>query len=109
MSCKIPLADYFTEKNWNFILNSSLLETINLSVKNFFTDEVDINFDLILFRNRLIYFNPQLQSVALKLIHENLNRGGFLIIGIGESLNLQYESKFNIYDKNENIFKKTRF
>ena len=52
-------------------------------------------FDLILCRNVLIYFNLPLQNKVIDFFHENLNDGGFLVLGKHESLLGYPESNFD--------------
>jgi chemotaxis protein methyltransferase CheR len=43
-------------------------------------------FQLILCRNVLMYFNNQLQEKTLKLLYESLDRSGFLVLGKSEGI-----------------------
>ena len=51
-------------------------------------------FDLILCRNVMIYFNNKLQNKVFELFHKSLNEGGYLILGIHESILGPMASKF---------------
>jgi chemotaxis protein methyltransferase CheR len=51
-------------------------------------------FDLILCRNVLIYFNNALQNKVFELFHKSLFDGGYLILGIHESMLGPMTSKF---------------
>jgi chemotaxis protein methyltransferase CheR len=45
-----------------------------------------VNFDLIVCRNVIIYFNAELQNRVFDLFHQNLNKKGCLILGVHESI-----------------------
>ena len=62
-------------------------------------------FDLILFRNRLIYYNEYLQDEILKKIIGSLKKGGLLILGERETLG-QFSGKFKKINSNLSIYKK---
>ena len=109
LGLKNPFSDYYTKTNSNFHLNNSLLNNVELSVQNFEKIQHETKFDLILYRNQLIYFTPQLQSKILKNIYNSLNKGSWLVIGIGENLTIHQDIKFSPVDKSEKIFKKYRF
>ena len=42
--------------------------------------------DLVLCRNVLVYFTPELQRRALQLFAFSLRRGGYLVLGKGETV-----------------------
>jgi chemotaxis protein methyltransferase CheR len=58
-------------------------------------------FDIIICRNVIIYFNYELQNRVLKLLHEHLNHGGCLMLGMHESIIGPCSSLFR---KEENIY-----
>lgn len=51
-------------------------------------------FDIILCRNVMIYFNSKLQNKVFDLFHKSLNDGGYLVLGIHESILGPMASKF---------------
>ena len=53
-----------------------------------------LNFDLIVCRNVIIYFNADLQNRVFDLFHKNLNRQGCLLLGVHESIMGPYSKKF---------------
>ncbi|OQY53729.1 MAG: hypothetical protein B6245_22420 [Desulfobacteraceae bacterium 4572_88] len=46
----------------------------------------DLTSDLVLCRNVLIYFSPELQKRMFRKLYNSLSNGGFLILGDCESL-----------------------
>lgn len=61
-------------------------------------------FDIILCRNVLIYFNNKLQNKVFELFHKSLYDGGYLILGIHESMLGPMTAKFE--KKGTNYVKK---
>ncbi len=62
-----------------------------------FENPFERNFDIIVCRNVLIYFNHKLQNKIFEFFHENLCKGGTLIIGRHESILGTINSKFHKY------------
>jgi chemotaxis protein methyltransferase CheR len=66
-------------------------------------------FQLILCRNVLIYFNQSLQGKVLKLFSDSLSRNGFLILGESETLTPHEDSlDFEEYDRKHRIYRKRK-
>ena len=89
-----------------FSLADTFSDYIEYTTKDFFRDENAVGFDLILYRNKLIYFSSQLQSQTIEHLTEKLNRGGYLALGIGEDIGIVNKRKLKIVNKTENIFRK---
>ncbi len=53
-----------------------------------------VNFDLIVCRNVIIYFNTELQNRVFELFHNSLNENGSLILGVHESILGPYSKQF---------------
>jgi len=53
-----------------------------------------VNFDLIVCRNVIIYFNTDLQDRVFELFHHNLSDGGALLLGVHESIMGPYSKRF---------------
>ncbi len=103
---KLQINDIFEIEDKFFYLKKIFYKNIEYTTKNFFKNEKAVGYDLILFRNKLIYFNNFLYVQTVEHILEKLNKGGFLIIGIKESLGINIKRKLKIVNKNENIYKK---
>jgi len=54
-----------------------------------------INFDIIMCRNVLIYFNYELQNRIFGMFHDSLNTNGYLILGVHESILGVQAQKYN--------------
>ena len=53
-----------------------------------------VNFDLIVCRNVIIYFNTDLQNRVFELFHQSLKQGGALLLGVHESILGVYSKRF---------------
>ena len=83
---KSDFSNYYTAKYNNVLINKELRKNIVFSHHNLVTDSVFNEFQLILCRNVLIYFDPVLQNKVLNLLYNSLSPLGFLAIGLKESL-----------------------
>jgi chemotaxis protein methyltransferase CheR len=79
-------SDYYTAAYDGAILRSFLKQNIIFSPHNLVTDASFNEFNVILCRNVLIYFNQHLQNQVHKLLHESLRMFGVLGLGKQESL-----------------------
>ncbi len=61
----------------------------------------------VIFRDKMIYFNLTLCNRVLEVIYSNLQTGGYLVTGSGETLtHTLYGKSFIRADQNENVFRK---
>ena len=106
---KNSFSDYYKAKYNSVLWDKSLRQNIVFSVHNLAMDKSFNEFQLVLCRNVLIYFNQALQSKVITLFYESLCPFGFLALGNKESL-LFAEKKqcFEEIDKKEKIFIKTK-
>lgn len=71
------------------------------------TDQSFNEFHVILCRNVLIYFSPQLQSQVHRLFYESLSDKGFLCLGDKETLRFEEViSNYREFIGNERIYQK---
>ena len=100
-------SDYYNAFGNYVEIDSSLKKNISFSHHNLDKDGIFINPHLIICRNVLIYFNKELQNKVINLFTESLIPGGFLALGMKESL--MFSNRKNEYkpvDENHKIFKK---
>ena len=80
------LANYTCTDTLHFYINKEIKEAVTFK-KNNLVNEIEIGeFDIILCRNVLIYFNQDLQNSVLNTLLKNLKPEGILAIGTKESL-----------------------
>jgi len=101
-------ADYYQAHYGSFALDSRLKRNITFANHNLVTDGVFSEMHLVLCRNVLIYFNKELQTRVLRVIHESLVRGGFLCLGDKESLHFSaVQDDFKELDPRQKIYQKS--
>lgn len=106
---KFAFSDYYKARYNSVLWDKSLRQNIVFSVHNLAMDKSFNEFQLILCRNVLIYFNQSLQNKVIALFHESLCTFGFLALGNKESLLFSDKRKnFEEIDKREKIFMKNR-
>lgn len=100
-------SDYYSAHYNHVVMNKSLKEHILFSDHNLATDGVFGEMNLIMARNVLIYFNRELQNRALGLFSDSLSPGGFLCLGLKESIMLADCAKyFEEIHKDQKIYRK---
>lgn len=83
---KGSFSDYYTARYDHAILNSSLRENIVFAAHNLAVDADFGVMNLILCRNVMIYFKVPLKERVLGLFDSSLVQGGYLCLGMKESL-----------------------
>jgi chemotaxis protein methyltransferase CheR len=104
---KHSLADYYHAAYDACIMNSALRKNILFSVHNMAMDKVFNEFQMVVCRNVLIYFDTKLQEKVLQLLHDSLCNLGFLCLGSKESIRGSMLKKhFRVIDAKENIYQR---
>jgi chemotaxis protein methyltransferase CheR len=79
------------------------------SLHNLVTDHSFAEFNVILCRNVLIYFDKSLQAKVHSLFYSSLAMFGILCLGSKESMRFSpYEEKYEQLNGREKIFRKAR-
>jgi chemotaxis protein methyltransferase CheR len=100
-------SDYYLAKYGGMLMDKSLRQAIVFSAHNLTADQSFNEFQLILCRNVLIYFNQSLQTRVLQLFYESLCPFGILGLGNKESLLFSdIGHKYRTMDKIEKIYVK---
>ena len=100
-------SDYYYARYDALAMKSRLKEKITFANHNLVMDQVFTETHLILCRNVLIYFNKELQERVIRLFYESLTHGGFLCLGMKESLLFSsFQDKFKEIDSKNKIFQK---
>lgn len=100
-------SDYYMSTYDNVIMDQSLKRNIVWANHNLVTDSVFSEMHMVLCRNVLIYFKPELQARVHKLFCESLINGGLLCLGSKESLGFSgFSDKYMELDKKQRIFRK---
>jgi chemotaxis protein methyltransferase CheR len=100
-------SDYYTVVYNDGVFSSMLKRNIVFSPHNLVTDGSFNEFNVILCRNVLIYFNTQLQKRVHQLLYESLRTFGILGLGQQETLKMTpYEYCYEEIASNEKIYRK---
>ena len=102
-------SDYYTAQYDSVIFDSSLRRNVVFSEHNLATDGSFNEFQVILCRNVMIYFNKDLQARVHNLLYESL--GMFGVFGIGNKESLKFTPRAEFYEdlnSNDKLFRKVR-
>jgi chemotaxis protein methyltransferase CheR len=104
---KGSLSDYYYAAYDSVIINNELKQKTLFSTHNLVSDKVFNEFQLVVCRNVLIYFDSELQNHVIKLLYDSLCPLGFLCLGSKEVIrNEILLSKFKVIDKQQKIYQK---
>ncbi len=90
---KESFSEYYSANYSLGRLNSELKEKIIFSTHNLVTDNSFNEFQLILCRNVIIYFDRELQNTVFNLFDSSLEKLGYLALGTKETLDFSQISK----------------
>jgi chemotaxis protein methyltransferase CheR len=102
-------SEYYTAKYDGALFNAVLSKNIVFSQHNLVTDQSFSEFNVILCRNVLIYFDRTLQHRVQKLFYDSLVTFGVLGLGSKESLRFsEVEDCYERMDSREKLYKKVK-
>ena len=102
-------SEYYSARYDSAIFRPELRENIIFAQHNLATDGSFNEFNLVICRNVLIYFNNELQAKVQKLFHQSLEMFGLL--GLGRKENLKYDEiakQYTTIDEQERIYRRAR-
>ena len=104
---------YFSWEKDHFTLGSGVKEMVHFSCEDLLESDrhspqesIFGEFDLILCRNVMIYFNETEQQQLLRRFCQALTPGGFLILGLSENLHGPAKEYLKSFDKKNQIYRK---
>jgi len=104
---KKNFSDYYYNENGQIVLDTSLVQGVNFVKLNTLYDNAPGGIKLILFRNQMIYYNQILQDKVLYQLSNSVVPGGYLSIGVKETLeNTNSSNKFTVFNDLDKIYKK---
>jgi len=102
-------ADYYLAKYNNAIIDSEFKENIIFANHNLVSDSTFNEFNLIVCRNVMIYFQRELQEKVLQLFLNSLCMYGYLALGSKESLSLsKVRDHFEVVDAKDKIYRRIK-
>ncbi|WP_460638108.1 CheR family methyltransferase [Larkinella harenae] len=103
---KNDFSSYYTAQYGQVKFDEALAERMIFSTHNLVSDRSFNEFDLVLCRNVLIYFDKDLQDRTLKLFDESIGTLGYLALGSKETLNFSaIKPQYKLFHK-EKIWRK---
>ena len=106
---KRSFSEYYTAKYGGALFEQSLTKNVVFSQHNLVTDRSFSEFNVILCRNVLIYFDKTLQSKVHSLFYDSLAMFGVLVLGSKETLRfMSHEDCYQQIAPPEKIFRKVR-
>ncbi len=106
---KRSFSEYYTAKYGGALFDHSLTKNVVFSQHNLVTDRSFSEFNVVLCRNVLIYFDKTLQSKVHSLFYDSLAMFGVLVLGSKETLRfMSHEECYQQIAPPEKIFRKVR-
>lgn len=104
---KASFSDYYHASHDHAVFDRGLRENIVFSQHNLATDTSFNEFQLILCRNVMIYFDKELQSRVVGLFKDSLCMFGILGLGKQESLRFsEHEASFEVLDAKNKFYRR---
>ncbi len=104
---KRQLSEYFSMSHDSILFDKSLIEKVIFSPHNLATDQSFNEFQLILCRNVIMYFDRSLQDKVISLFSESLCPYGFIGLGDKESFHFsEFRFDFEEVDGKQKIYRK---
>jgi chemotaxis protein methyltransferase CheR len=104
---KAAFSEYYTARYDGALFMGSLRDNIVFAPHNLVTDGSFNEFNLILCRNVMIYFNKGLAERVHALMHQSLARRGILGLGRKESLRFTpFENLYEPIEQSEGLYRK---
>jgi two-component system CheB/CheR fusion protein len=95
---------FFAQDGGSFVLTKEVRELCIFSPHSVIRDPPFSRLDLISCRNLLIYFGADIQNLVLPTFHYALREGGYLFLGLSESVG-KFAELFSPVDKKHRIFR----
>jgi chemotaxis protein methyltransferase CheR len=106
---KRDFSEYYSIEEDTAVFNSELTKNIVFAQHNLVTDASFNEFNVILCRNVLIYFNKSLQEQVHQLFFESLSTFGILGLGDRESITFtKYANHYEGFNAHEKLYRKVR-
>lgn len=104
-----PLDDYDTyieRDEDSFAVRENVDRMVDFQRHDLIRGEPKRNFDLVICRNLLIYIDAEYKAPIFETIRDSLREGGYLMIGMTETLPAACRDSFEPVDKQHRIYRK---
>ncbi|PSP42454.1 chemotaxis protein CheR [Halobacteriales archaeon QH_2_66_30] len=105
-----PLEDpsqYVDEEADRFVVRDAVKEKVSVEQHDLIRGDPKRNFDLVLCRNLLIYIDASYKTPIFRTIRGSLRAGGYLMIGMTETLPTECRDEFEPVYKQHRIYRRT--
>jgi len=100
-------SEYYVADGDSVVFQPALAENVVFAQHNLVTDRCFNEFNVIMCRNVMIYFDRQLQSQVHELLYDSLAPLGILGLGSKESLNFtRHQIEYEQLDDTERLYRK---
>lgn len=104
---KRAFSEYYMAVDDKVFFHPFLQKNVVFAQHNLVSDQSFNEFDIIICRNVLIYFNKELQNDVHKLLYNSLSSSGFLGLGKREGIKFSsYENHYREFDASEKLYRK---
>ncbi|WP_461613073.1 CheR family methyltransferase [Clostridium sp. Marseille-QA1073] len=83
---KTLMNKYFQKEENNYLINNNIKRMVSFKRHDLILDNYDNNFDVIVCRNVVIYFNQDVKDKIYDKFSKSLKKGGILFVGATESI-----------------------
>jgi two-component system, chemotaxis family, CheB/CheR fusion protein len=97
------LRRFFAKSNGGYQISRDIREICTFARQNLCEDPPFSRLDLISCRNVLIYLGPEMQKKCMPVFHYALNSGGYLMLGMSETVGTAVDL-FTLMDKKNKIY-----
>ncbi len=101
--------DYYTIDNNKFVLNQSLLENIEITHGHFLTTAAPSEVGIILFRNKMLYYDKEISVNCISKLTTSLLPGGIIANGAKEQMPESFKAGLNCLNTKEKTYRKQGF
>jgi chemotaxis protein methyltransferase CheR len=106
---KRSFSEYYLAKYEGALFDRALTDNVVWAQHNLVQDRTFNEFNVILCRNVMIYFDRSLQNRVHRLFYESLERFGILCLGSKESIRFtEFEDRYEELDPHEKLFRRIR-
>ncbi|HEY7511565.1 MAG TPA: CheR family methyltransferase [Vicinamibacteria bacterium] len=101
------LSDYYAARGGRATFDPALRRNVVFAEHNLVTDRSFNEFNVVICRNVLIYFNRPLQERVHSLLYQSLGRRGFLGLGDRETIRFTpFEDRYEVMDWDDRLYRK---
>jgi chemotaxis protein methyltransferase CheR len=100
-------APYVTERDGEFAVAERIRRMVSFERHDLIGDEPKSDVDLLMCRNLLIYIDPSFKRTIFESLATSLREGGYLVIGMTETVPPECRELFEPVDKRRRIYRRT--